>query len=64
VAHEGQEPGTLHADQRVGGPLQEQHRAGDALKPRRDINHGRLHRLQVARRLGEVQQQPMGILGG
>ena len=33
VADEGEEPRGLHADQRVVGPLQEQDRAGDALKP-------------------------------
>ena len=38
VADEGEEPRGLHADQRVVGPLQEQDRAGDALKPRRDID--------------------------
>jgi hypothetical protein len=64
VAHEGEEPRALHADQRVGGPLQEKDRAGDALKPRRDIEHGRLDGLQVPRGLGEVQQQLTGILGG
>jgi hypothetical protein len=61
---EGEEPRALHADQWVGGPLQEQDRAGDALKPRRDIDHGRLDGLQVRRRLGEVQQQLTGIIGG
>ena len=56
VPHEGQEPRALHADQWVGGPLQEQDRAGDVLKPRRDIDHGRLDSLQVPRRLGEVDE--------
>ena len=56
VADEGEEARALHADQRVGGPLHEQDRAGDALQPRRDINHGRLDGLQVPRRLGEVEQ--------
>jgi hypothetical protein len=61
---EGEEPRALHADQRVGGSLQEKDRAGDALQPRRDIEHGRLHGFQVARRLGEVQQQLTRIVGG
>jgi hypothetical protein len=60
---EGEESRALHADQRVGGPLQEKDRAGDALKPRRDIEHGRPHGLQVPRRLGEVQQQLTSIIG-
>jgi hypothetical protein len=64
VADEGQEPGALHADQRVGGSLQEQDRAGDVLKPRRDIEHGRMDGPVIARRLGEVQQQLPGIGGG
>jgi len=64
VPHEGEEPRALHADQRVGGPLHEQDRAGDALQPGRDIDHGRLDGLQIPRRLGEVQQQLAGIGGG
>ena len=56
VPYEGEEARALHADQWVGGSLQEQDRAGDVLKPRRDIDHGRLHGFQVSRRLGEVQQ--------
>jgi hypothetical protein len=63
VAREGQEPRALHADQRVGGPLHEQDRAGDPLQPSWAIDHGRLDRLQVPRRLGEVQQQLTGIGG-
>jgi hypothetical protein len=64
VADEGEEPRALHADQRVGGSLHNKDRAGDALKPRRNIEHGRLHGLRVPRRLGEVQQQLTGIGGG
>ena len=56
VPYEGQEARALQADQWVGGPLQEQDRAGDVLKPRRDIDHGRLDSLQVPRRLGEVDE--------
>jgi hypothetical protein len=44
--------------------LQEKDRAGDALKPRRDIDHRRPHGLQAPRGLGEVQQQLVGIGGG
>jgi hypothetical protein len=56
VPDEGEEARALHADQWVGGSLQEQDRAGDVLKPRRDIGHRRLDGFQVSRRLGEVQQ--------
>jgi hypothetical protein len=64
VADEGEEPRALHGDQRVGGPLHEKDRAGDVLKPRRDIEHGRLDRVQIPRGVGEVQQQLTGVLGG
>jgi hypothetical protein len=64
VPHEGEEATALHVDQRVGGPLHQKDRAGDALKPRRHIEHGRLHGLQVPRRLGEVQEQLTGIVRG
>ncbi|HEX3206439.1 MAG TPA: hypothetical protein VHQ68_09385, partial [Propionibacteriaceae bacterium] len=64
VPNEGEETRALHADQRVGGPLHEQDRAGDALQPRRDIDHGRLDRLHISRRLGEVQKQLTGIVRG
>ena len=64
VAHEGEEPRGLHADQWIGGPLHEKDRAGDALKPGRDVDHGCLHGPVIARRLGEVQQQLPGIGGG
>jgi len=33
LSDEGEEPRALHADQRVGGPLQDKDRAGDALQP-------------------------------
>ena len=62
--YEGEEARALHADQWVGGSLQEQDRAGDALKPHRHIDHGCLDGFQVPRRLGEVQKQLTGITGG
>jgi hypothetical protein len=46
------------------GSLQAQDRAADAIRPRRDIDHGRLDGFQVSRRLGEVQQRLTGIIGG